>query len=208
MSPKAWKATFSEFPKLGQSFSFRSPERPRHSSLSRNSSSVSGSFRSSILDNPPSESREPEQDLEAGISHSEVSSPRAEVETASGTAEKGTKEDSKQVEEKKGGQDKASEAPSESDYKGDSEKAPPSESSSEMDDSHDSESLELKLAAVDDGPLHIDENDDSQVDLENNKENGLENSVVFDFKDLNVSMKVCLWKSQQHSDNDRNRSAF
>lgn len=154
------------------------------------------------------ESRELERDLEAGTSHSEISSPPAEVETASGTAEKGTEEDSKQVEEKKGGQDEASEAPAESDYKGDSEKAPPSESSSEMDDSHDSESLDDKLAAVGGGPLHFEEDDNSQVDLHNNKENGLENGEVSGFKDLNVSTKVCLWKSQQHSDNDRNLNAF
>lgn len=208
MSPKAWKASFSDFPKLGQSFSFRSPEKPRHSTLSRDSGSVSGSSRSSILENPASEPRELEQALEAGTSHSEVSSPPAEVETASGTAEKGTEEDSKQVEEKKGGQDEASEAPAESDYKGDSEKGPPSESSSEMDDSHDSESLELKLTAEDGGPLHIEESDNSQVDLDNNKGNGLENGVVSGLKDLNVSTKVCLWKSQQQSDNDRNLSAF
>lgn len=202
MSPKAWKASFPDFPKLGQSFSFRSPEKPRHSTLSRDSGSVSGSSRSSVLENPPSESRELEQDLEAGTRHNEISSPPAEVETASGTAEKGTEEDSKQVEEKKGGQDEAS------DYEGDGEKAPPSESSSEMDGSHDSESLELKLAAVNDSTLHIEENDNSQVDLDNNKENGLENGVASGFKDLNVSTKVCLWKSQQHSDNDRNLGAF
>lgn len=189
LSPKAWKASFSDFPKLGrESFSFRSPEKPRHSTLPRDSGSFSSFSRSSILENPASESRELEQDLEAGTRHSDISSPPAEVETASGTAEKGTEEDSKQVEEKTGGHDEAPEAPAESDYKGDSEKAPASESSSEIDDSHDSESLELKLATVDDGPPHIEESDNSQVDLDSTKENGLENGP----KDLNVSTKVCL----------------
>lgn len=120
-----------------------------------------------------------ETDLEAGASNSQLARPS--VETASGLAEG----------ESKGGEDgkgeEASEAPAGSDKGGDDD----SESSSEMDKLSDSESLDQKLAGVDDGPLHIEESYNSQGDLSNLKENGLENGAVSGMKELSVSTKVC-----------------
>lgn len=66
-----------------------------------------------------------------------------------------------------------------------------SESSSEMDKLSDSESLDQKLSAVDDGPLHIEESDQSLGDLSTPKENGLENGDVSGSMDPSVSTKVC-----------------
>lgn len=203
MSPKAWKASFSEFhrsysPKSGQRFSFKSPEKPRHSTLSRENSSSAISSQSSILENPTSESRDLDLDLNAGSSHSEIHSPSAEEETAPGTAGKGSEEDSNQVEEEKDMKEE------ESENKGESEKAPPSDSSSEMDKSCDSESLELQLSAADDGPLHIEEREDSPVDLNSPKQNGLENGEVSGFTDPSIHHKVCHSISAQLRDGDAN----
>lgn len=112
-----------------------------------------------------------------------INSPSAEKETP-------CKGDSNQVEEEKETREEESEDPAESDKKGNSEKAPASDSSSEMDNSCDSESLDLQLSAVDVGPLHIEEADDSEADLSNPKPNGLENGEVSRMKDLSVSHKV------------------
>lgn len=201
MSPKAWKASFSDFhrsynPKSGTRFSFKSPEKPRHSTLSRENSSSVISSQSFNLENPTSEFRD--LDLDAGLSHSEIHSPPAEEETASGTAGKGSEEDSNQVEEEKDMKEE------ESDNKGESEKAPPSESSSEMDNSCDSESLELQLSAADDGLLHIEEREDSPVKLNNPKQNGLENGEVSGFTDLSIHHKVCHSIRAQLRDGDAN----
>lgn len=194
MSPMAWKASFSEFhrsytPKSGPRFSFKSPEKPRHSTLSRENSSSAISSQSSNLETSTSESRD--LDLDAGVSHSEIHSPPAEEEAASGTAGKGSEEDGNQVEEEKDVKEE------ESDDKGESKKAPPSESSSEMDNSCDSESLELQLSAADDGVLHIEEREDSPVDLNNPKQKGLENGEVSGFTDLSIHPKVCHSMSAQ-----------
>ncbi|XP_044068606.1 bridging integrator 2a [Siniperca chuatsi] len=186
MSPKAWKASFSEFhksynPKSSQRFSFRSPDKPRHGTLSRESSTLTVSPQSPLLEGPTSESR----DLDAGSSHSEIHSSPAQEDAAAGTAGNELKsgEDSNQVEEEKAMKEEESESkrPVESDNKGAGEKAPPSESSSELNNSCDSESLELQLSAADDGPLHIEESEDSPVDLHTPKPNGLENGEVSGF---------------------------
>lgn len=195
MSPKAWKASFSEFhrsysPKSGQRHSFRSPEKPRHSTLSRQNSSLAASSHSSVLENPTSESR----DLDTVSSHSEIHGPSAGGVTASGAAGEGSGEDGNCVEEEKGVKEGDSEPPAKPDKQRDGEKAPPSESSSELNNSRDSVSLELQLSAADDGPLHIeedDDDDDSRVDLSNPKHNGLENGEVSGFKDLSIPRKVC-----------------
>lgn len=105
------------------------------------------------------------------------------METASGSAEA----ESKQVEGGKDGKGEASEAPAESDQGEDND----SDSSSEMDKQSDPESLDQKLSAADVGPLHIEESDNSQLDLSNPKENGLENGAVSGLNDLSVSTKVC-----------------
>lgn len=191
LSPKAWKSSFSEFhrnysPKSG---SFRSPEKPRHSTLPRDRSSVAASSHSSILESPDPESLDLETvDLESGASTSELPGPS--VETASGTAE----DESKQVEEGKDGESE--------DKGGDDD----SESSSEMDKESDSDSL--GLSAADDGPLHIEESDNSQGDHSNAKENGLENGAVSGFMDPSVSAKVCKWKRQRQRKTLKNICVF
>ncbi|XP_059188280.1 bridging integrator 2a [Centropristis striata] len=193
MSPKAWKSSFSEFhrsysPKPGPRFSFKSPEKPRHSTLSRESSTLRTSSQSSLLESPTSESR----DLDAGSSHSETHGTPAQEEAAAENELK-SGEDSNETEEEKGVKEEESEPPAESDNKADSEKAPPSESSSELNNSCDSVSLDLQLSAADNGPLHIEEADDSPVELDTPKPNGLENGEVAalnsDTKDLSIPHK-------------------
>ncbi|XP_042348620.1 bridging integrator 2a [Plectropomus leopardus] len=177
ISPKAWKASFSEFhrsysPRPSQRFSLRSPDKPRHGTLSRESSTLA------VTPQPPltesSESRDLDaasRDLDAASSHSDV--PGSPAQEARNELNSG--EGSSQVEEEKGKKEEESELtpPAESDNKGESEKAPPSDSSSELNNSCDSESLELQLSAADDSPLHIEEED-----LDAPKPNGLENGDV------------------------------
>lgn len=93
------------------------------------------------------------------------------------------------MEEEKGAKEEESEPPAESDNNGDGEKAP-SESSCELNISSDSVSLDLQLSAAD-GPLHIEEGDDSPADLNTSKPNGLENGEVSGMKELSISHKVC-----------------
>lgn len=184
MSPKAWKSSFSEFHRnySPRSGSFRSPEKPRHSTLPRDRNSVADSSHSSILESPDPDTIELEADLEAGASNTQLFRPS--VETASGTNEG----ESKEVERGEDGKgEEVFEAPAESDKEGDND----SDSSSEIDKQSDSESLDQKLSVVDDGPLHIEESDNSQGDVSNPKENGLENGAVSGLKDLSVSPKVC-----------------
>uniref|UniRef100_A0A3Q3JNL6 BAR domain-containing protein n=1 Tax=Monopterus albus TaxID=43700 RepID=A0A3Q3JNL6_MONAL len=188
MSPKAWKTSFSEFhknynPKDGQKFSFRSPDKPFRSTLSRESSSLS----------PTSESG----DQDAESSHSEICSSPAQEESAVEMAGNELKagEDNNQVNEEKSiKEEKPETKPSaESDNKANGEKAPLSESSSEPNNSCDSESLELQLCAAENS-LHIEEREDSPVMLDTVKPNGLENGDISGFnsepKDLSISHKV------------------
>ncbi|KAM6981765.1 bridging integrator 2a [Tautogolabrus adspersus] len=185
MSPKAWKASFSEFhksysPKPGQRFSFRSPDKPRHSTLSRESSTLTVTPQSPILESAPSES----SDLDSQSSHSEIPSSPSQEDSAEGAAGSKLKsgEESSQVEEEKDVKEE------ESDNQGDGAKAPPSDSSSELNNSCDSESLDMQLSAADIGPLHIEEREDSPVHLESLKANGLGNGELSgcdsDTKDL------------------------
>lgn len=195
MSPRAWKSSFSEFhrsysPRNSQRSSFRSSDKPRSGTLSREGSTLGVSSKPSSLENPLSESRE----LDAASSHSERRSSAGQdaaaptVET-SGTELK-TEEDSSQAD---GG-----EAPKEPAEEKDGEKAPPSASSSELNVSCDSESLELQLSAAHSGPLHIEED---AVTSDPEKPNGLENGVVSglnsDPKDLSTLHKVCFLMSVQ-----------
>ncbi|CAJ1084570.1 bridging integrator 2a [Xyrichtys novacula] len=178
MSPKAWKASFSEYhkgysPRPSQRFSFKSPDKSRHSTLSRESSTSSVSPPSSILESPSSESR----DLDAESNNTEPPSSPAQEEAAEGSEVK-SEEDRGQVEEEKSVKEEEVEPPAESDNKGDGEKAPPSDSSSELNNSCDSESLDLQLSAADVGPLHIEEREDSPVLLGTPKANRLENGEV------------------------------
>ncbi|XP_022063053.2 bridging integrator 2a [Acanthochromis polyacanthus] len=177
MSPKAWKTSFSEFhrnysPKPGQRFSLKSPEKPRHSTLSRDSS-LTVSSTSPSLEDPTSGSRE----LEARSSHSENQSSATQEDGAVGTSgsESKTGEDSSQVEGEKSLKEEEPKPAAESDNKEDGKKAPPSVSSSEHNNSFDSESLDLQLSAADSEPLHIEERDDSPVTLNAPKPNRLGN---------------------------------
>ncbi|KAG7221709.1 hypothetical protein INR49_000076 [Caranx melampygus] len=160
ISPKAWKTSFSEFhrsynPKGSQRFSFKSPDKPRRETLSREGSSLTVS---------PSESR----DLDAESTRSCTGEEMDEAGTKSGGKSGQVVE-----EEEKGGKDEASETkpPAESEDKGG--KATVSESSSEPTRSCDSESLDVKLSALDNGPLHIEEGEeDNPVALTLPKQTG------------------------------------
>nr|XP_020473427.1 bridging integrator 2 [Monopterus albus]XP_020473428.1 bridging integrator 2 [Monopterus albus] len=202
MSPKAWKTSFSEFhknynPKDGQKFSFRSPDKPFRSTLSRESSSLAVSPpplspEATPLESPTSESG----DQDAESSHSEICSSPAQEESAVEMAGNELKagEDNNQVNEEKSiKEEKPETKPSaESDNKANGEKAPLSESSSEPNNSCDSESLELQLCAAENS-LHIEEREDSPVMLDTVKPNGLENGDISGFnsepKDLSISHK-------------------
>ncbi|XP_005918978.1 bridging integrator 2a isoform X1 [Haplochromis burtoni] len=187
ISPKAWKASFSEVhrsfsPRTSQRFSFRSPEKPPHSTLSREGSMLRGSLV---------ESRE----LDVGSYQSEVHSPSAQedaVESASGSELK-SGDNNNQVEGEKAVKEEEPKPPVESENKGDGKKDLPSASSSEQNNSYESDSLELQLSAADNGPLHIEETDDSPVTLETPKLNRLENGdasgLNSDAKDLSIPQK-------------------
>lgn len=183
MSPKAWKASFSEFhrnysPKPGQRFSFKSPDKPRHSTLTRESSTSSVSPPSSILESPPSESRDPD----AESNNSETPGSPAQEEAAEGDELKIEEPSSSQEVEEENvvKEEEESGAPAESDHKEDGEKAPPSDSSSELNASCDSESLDLQLSAADAGPLYIEEREDSPVQPGSPKAKRLQNGLESD----------------------------
>ncbi|XP_034733652.1 bridging integrator 2a [Etheostoma cragini] len=192
MSPKAWKTSFSDFhksynPKPAQRFSFKSPDKPRHSTLSRESSILAVSPPSPLPETP-----EP-RDLDTGSSHSETHGSPARGDAAAENQLK-SGEDSSQVEEEKGLDEEEPTPPAGSDNKGDGEKAPKSDSSSELNNSCDSLSLELQLSAAVDGPLHIEEREEDTLLVRNApKPNGLENGDVSgltsDPKDLSLPHK-------------------
>ncbi|TNN57213.1 Bridging integrator 2 [Liparis tanakae] len=166
----------------------RSPDKPRHSSLSRQSSSLGVSPQSVLLEYPASESRE----LDAESNYSEIPSGPAQEDAAAGNERK-SGEDSNDVEEEKG----TKENEPEPQPPADGENAPPSESSSELlNHSGDSESLELQLSAADDGRLHIEEREDSPVEPHSPKPHAVENGDVpglrSDTKDPSLPPKVNL----------------
>lgn len=187
MSPKAWKTSFSEFhrnysPRGSQRNSFRSSDKSRYGSLSRESSTLGVSSKTSPMENPLSESRE----LDAASSHGEGEDASA-VETSGN--ERKSEEDSSRAEGEKGLKETEEE-------KKDGEKAPPSESSSELNGSCDSVSLELQLSAAHSGPLHIEE-DDSTVTPDPAKPNGLVSGLNSDPKDPSTPHKVGFVMSTQ-----------
>uniref|UniRef100_A0A3B5PUJ7 Bridging integrator 2a n=1 Tax=Xiphophorus maculatus TaxID=8083 RepID=A0A3B5PUJ7_XIPMA len=191
LSPRAWKASFSEFhltynPRMSLRSSLRSPDKPRHSTLSRESSTLGFSSRSSTLNRNLTESKE----LDTTSCHSENQSSVAQEEAGAGTSGKeksGAASDqgeegksSKEVEDKKDG-----------------EKAPPSESSSELNNSCESESLELQLSAAQSETLHIEEEEEeASATLDSQKANGLKNGDVSglnsDTSELRIPDKVSL----------------
>ncbi|XP_017274733.1 bridging integrator 2a [Kryptolebias marmoratus] len=165
MSPKAWKASFSEFhrgysPRTSQRYSFRSSDRSRHGTLSRESSTLGVSTQA----NPLSESRE----LDAASScNDEHSSEGRDASAAAAAAAAAAETSGNELKSEEGG----GEAGGEKGSKKDGGRAPPSESSSELNVSCDSESLDLQLSAAHSGPLHIEEDDPA-------KPSALENGVV------------------------------
>lgn len=197
MSPRAWKASFNEFhrnysPKAASRFSFKSPEKPKHGTLSRESSSVPVS---PIIEQPgPAESAE----LETRGSNSEIDTSSQTQDAAAASSEKPSSgEENSAVEDKP--EEKEEEVPAESenaeeDEEGEKEKAPQSESSSEVDPSCDSVSLELQLSTADYSPLHIEE-EDSAPDAP--KTNGLENGEV---SGLHTSLKEVPVEQAQSQD--------
>ncbi|XP_029282356.1 bridging integrator 2a [Cottoperca gobio] len=176
MSPKAWKSSFSEFhksysPKPGQRFSFRSPDKPRHGTLSRESSTLAVSPHSPHLpESPTAESR----DLDAASCRSEGHGCAAGDQLKPG-------EGSSQLEEEEEEAVKEEEPPAESAENKKGDKAAASQSSSELNNSCDSESLELQLSAAEDGPLHIQERGDDPLQPDSSTANGPENGEVSGF---------------------------
>lgn len=186
MSPRAWKASFNEFhrnysPKAGPRFSFKSPEKPKHGTLSRESSTSAGSPPPTILEHPAPESAE----LGTGGSHSENDTSSQTQDAAASSETPSSDKDSSQVEDK--AEEKEEEVPATSENTeeeaGEQKKAPHSESSSEVDQSCDSVSLELQLSAADHSPLHIEEEERAP---DTPKTNGLENGEV---SGLSTSLK-------------------
>ncbi|KAF3697247.1 Bridging integrator 2 [Channa argus] len=196
VSPRALKASFSEFhrnysPKTAQRFSFRSPDKPRRSTLSRESSTLTVSPQSPPLDSATSDPR----DLDVGQSQSPSHGTVHKDETAGAAAtEPKSGEDNNQAEKEKVIKGESEPKPAaQSDNKEDGLKAPPSESSHELSNSCDSGSLELQLYAADNGPLHIEETEDSPGFLNIPKTNGLDNGGVSglnsETKDMNIACK-------------------
>lgn len=184
MSPNAWKNSFSEFhrnynPRSSQRSSLRSPEKPRHGTLTRGSGSITGSSHQSILVSPG-----PRDPGSPGLS--EMPSPSADAKRAEET----TGGDSKQVEERRSVKEECEASA------GGGEKALASESSSEENISCDSESLQLS-AGADSSTLHIEESDDSPEDLGSPKENGLGNGKLSGMEDQSTPQKVCVLRSSQ-----------
>lgn len=194
MSPRAWKASFNEFhrsynPKASSRFSFKSPEKPKHGTLSRESSPIAVSPQSPIMEQPAHESA----DLDTTGSHSEIDTSSQTQDAAAASSEKlSMGEESSSVADKAEKKEEEVSAESENTKKEEEEvveegeKAPPSASSSEVELSCDSVSLEQQLSAADHSPLHIEEEERA---TETPKTNGLENGEV---SGLSTSLKASI----------------
>lgn len=194
MSPRAWKASFNEFhrnysPKAASRFSFKSPDKPKHGTLSRESSATAVSPPPTIMEQPRPGSAE----LDTTGSPSENDTSSETQEAAAASPEKlSLSEDSAPVDDK--AEEKEEEVPAETENTeeededdGEKEKAPQSESSSEVDPSSDSVSLELQLsAAADHSPLHIEEEDSTDTPKTNGLENGQVSGLRTSLKDVGV----------------------
>nr|XP_057908398.1 bridging integrator 2a [Doryrhamphus excisus] len=175
LSPKAWKTSFSEFhrsysPKSGQRFSFRSPEKPRHSSLPRESGAIAVSPLTPPLESPTFESR--------GSSRNEtyVSDLQEEAPAEAALQEEAEEEEKKEKKDEEEEEEEVEAPKVEEEAEKKSEDAAETESSCELNSSCDSESLEQQLTAgADTPPPRLHESDLSQESL---KVNGLENGDV------------------------------
>lgn len=224
MSPKSWKASFSEFhmnysPKPARSSSYRSPDRPRFDDTLSRDSSLAVSPLSIPLEEPSVELGDVDADSTHSDTHSspaeaKPASDREDTSTGAGGEELKSGEEEKTLgeEEKDAMEGEAEPGPSSdhhsiaSDIKGEGEKPPLTESSSGLNNSQDSDSLELQLSAADSSPLYIEETVESAVAPETPRSNGLENGEVpgldSDTKGLGFSQKVsCLTDTMlRHSD--------
>ncbi|KAM4610625.1 bridging integrator 2a [Polymixia lowei] len=192
MSPKSWKASFSEFhmsysPKPAhQKSSFRSPDKPRHSgSLSRESSTLAVSPESPV-ESPSSEVRDVESthgDIYSSAAEAKPLSEGEDATTGAAGEELKSEEDRDRGEEEKPVKGGESEPSSDqhsisSDHKGEAGNPQQSESSSELNNSYDSESLDLQLSSVVSESLYIEEKMESPPVLETPLSNGLENGDI------------------------------
>ncbi|KAK0148053.1 Bridging integrator 2 [Merluccius polli] len=184
MSPKSWKSSFSDFhqgysPKIGtQRFSFRSPDKPRHGTLTRESSggvSDGDGARSPPAEVLSSEFRDEEteslrSDADSCVADAQQQPGSGGLDAATGGAAQEPKAEDDQTgggeEEKSVDADGEAEADpasqSQQEDKGQGDTSALSESSSELNRSFDSESLDMQLSSVANGTLYIEEKEDAQ----------------------------------------------
>ncbi|CAB1336570.1 unnamed protein product [Coregonus sp. 'balchen'] len=210
MSPKSWKASFSDFHQSyspGKSgtltrdrSSFRSPSSPRYDESLTSTPAVSS--RPLPIEEPSSEAR----DLDADSTRSE--GPTAEKKPGSESRDDTTKEgasgsgqksgEEKLAEEEKGVKKRASEPSSDqhstTDKKGEVERpAALTESTSEVTNSHDSESVELQLSAIDTPQLTL----ESSVAREDSGAHGVQNGAATDGSDSDIEATGLVQKAEK-----------
>lgn len=187
MSPRAWKASFNEFhrnysPKTASRFSFKSPDKPKHGTLSREISTTAVSPPPTIPEQPRPESAE----LETTENPSENDTSSETKDAAASPEKLSLSEESSPVEDKAEEKEKVPAENTEEEEESGKEKAPQSESSSEVDPSSDSVSLELQLSAAEHSPLHIDEDDSTDTPKTNGLENGQVSGLSTSLKDVGI----------------------
>ena len=184
MSPKSWKSSFSDFhqgysPKIGtQRFSFRSPDKPRHGTLTRG---VSGGSSDGARSPPAEVFSSESRDEETESLRSDADSCLADAQQQSGSggldvvATGGAAQEPKAEDDQNGGggeEEKSVDAdeaeadpasqPNQQEDKGQGDTPALSESSSELNRSFDSESLDMQLSSVANSTLYIEEKEDAQ----------------------------------------------
>ncbi|CAL8319639.1 unnamed protein product [Merluccius merluccius] len=212
MSPKSWKSSFSDFhqgysPKIGaQRFSFRSPDKPRHGTLTRESSggvSDGDGARPRPAEVLSSEFRDEEteslrSDADSCVADAQQQPGSGGLDVATGGAAQEPKAEDDQTgggeEEKSVDADCEAEADpasqSQQEDKGQGDTPALSESSSELNRSFDSESLDMQLSSVANGTLYIEEKEDTQS-------NGV---AVAALGSKEVSQKFLAWsRSEKHT---------
>ncbi|CAL9703249.1 unnamed protein product [Knipowitschia caucasica] len=173
MSPRAWKASFSDFhrnynPKQGSRFSFKSPEKPKHGTLSRENSSTSVSPPPPI----PVYPHPKPANLNTSGSQEVVDNSQSQ-EAATTSAAKTSEASSSATENPEAKEEELSE---DKEHEEEKDKAAASDSSSEVEQSCDSVSLELQLS--DQSPLHIMEEEEGSGSKDTPKTNALENGEL------------------------------
>lgn len=189
MSPKSWKASFSDFHQSsspGKSgthtrdrSSFRSPSSPRYDESLTSTPAVSSwpipieepSSGARVLDADSTRSEDPSTEKKPG---SESRDDTTTTEGASGSGQKSGEE--KLAEEEKGVKRGKSEPSSKQ------HPAALTESTSEVTNSHDQESVELQLSAIDTPQLTI----ESSVAPEDAGVHGVQNGAATDGSDSDI----------------------